>query len=88
MQKIAPTQTRAIRLPAVKNITGLGRTSVLNKCDPTHRHYDPTFPKPMKLGARAIAWPEAEVIAWVESVFAGRAQCQPQQPTAITAKVG
>jgi prophage regulatory protein len=25
------------------------------------------FPAPRQLGARAVAWPEAEITAWIES---------------------
>ena len=50
--------TRFLRLPAVVNATGLNRATIyemVNRGD---------FPKPCKIGARAIAWPEDEIEAW------------------------
>lgn len=52
------TQYRLLKLPEVESITGKGRTSI---------YRDPTFPKPIKIGPRASAWVESEVIAWIES---------------------
>jgi prophage regulatory protein len=54
---------RLLKLPEVERITGKGRTSIYN---------DPTFPRPIKIGPRASAWIEAEVIAWIESRIAER----------------
>jgi prophage regulatory protein len=33
---------------------------------------DGRFPKPMKLGERAVGWSEAEIAAWLESRIAAR----------------
>lgn len=33
---------------------------------------DPTFPKPVKIGARRIAFVESEVDAWIDSRIAAR----------------
>jgi len=57
------TQYRLLKLPEVENITGKGRTSIYS---------DPTFPRPVKIGPRASAWVESEVIAWIESCIASR----------------
>ena len=35
--------------------------------DPRSPYYDPDFPKPIRLGKRAVGWRESEVIAWLES---------------------
>ena len=56
-------QYRLLKLPEVENITGKGRTSIYS---------DPTFPKPIKIGARASAWVESEVITWIEFRIAKR----------------
>jgi prophage regulatory protein len=58
MTEQPPTQYRLIKLPEVKRITGKGRTSIYS---------DPSFPRPLKIGPRASAWVESEVIAWIES---------------------
>ena len=52
-----------LRLPAVKAVTGRGRSSI---------YADPTFPKPIKLGPRAVGWLKSEIDAWLESRIAAR----------------
>jgi prophage regulatory protein len=63
--KMAQDQTtrrdRLLRLPEVQKLTGLGRTFI----------YQATANKTVKLG-RASAWPESEVLAWVEARKAER----------------
>ncbi|WP_256737840.1 helix-turn-helix transcriptional regulator [Paraburkholderia fungorum] len=43
----------------------------LNPKSPRH---DPTFPKPVKLGASAVGWIDHEVTAWLESRIAASRQ--------------
>lgn len=56
--------TRILRLPSVKERSGLSRSTI----------YDPhsNFPKPVKLGPRAVGWIEAEVDEWIQSRIAAR----------------
>lgn len=52
---------RFLRLPAVKDITGLGKTSIYALIK------DGRFPQPTKiLGTRASGWRETEVLAYVD----------------------
>jgi prophage regulatory protein len=67
MQNAQPHSQRAIRLPELKNQTGLSRSTIYDKLNPKSPRYDSTFPLPKKLGSRAIGWIEAEVQAWIES---------------------
>jgi len=46
------------RLPDVMNITGLSRSSIYLRISSNE------FPKPVKLGRRAVGWPEDSIIAW------------------------
>lgn len=48
-----------IRLPRVQARTGLSRSTIYLKVS---QH---TFPKPIKLSARAVGWLEADVDAWL-----------------------
>ena len=48
-----------LRLPAVKIRTGLSRSTIYL------RVAEGTFPKPISLGARAVAWIDAEVDEWI-----------------------
>jgi prophage regulatory protein len=50
---------RLIRLPEVKDITGLARATIYRKIQ------HGKFPRPVKLG-RASAWPASEVHKWIE----------------------
>ena len=52
---------KLLRLPEVKNRTGLSRSTIYN------RIADGTFPKSVSLGQRAVGWIEAEVDEWIKS---------------------
>ena len=54
------------RLPKVLQATALSRSTVYAMMA------DGRFPKPMKLGERAVGWPEVEITAWLESRKAAR----------------
>jgi prophage regulatory protein len=58
--------TKILRLPSVKAITGLSRSSIYKKVS------DGTFPVPVRLGvgARAVGWYECQVNEWLESLSA------------------
>ena len=46
------------RLPDVIYMTGLSRSSIYLRVSTDE------FPKPVKIGRRAIGWPEESIIAW------------------------
>jgi prophage regulatory protein len=50
--------SRFLRLPDVKLKTGQKTNAIYS---------DPTFPAPVPIGVRSVAWVEAEVDAWMES---------------------
>ena len=50
---------RLLRLPEVLRLTGLSRSTVYRKIKAGE------FPRPVKLGKRAVGWREFEVIAWI-----------------------
>lgn len=56
---------RLLRLKIVIDCTGLGRSSIYRKID------DGTFPAPIRIGARAVAWVENDVQKWIEERIAG-----------------
>ena len=45
-------------LPEVMDMTGLSRSSIYLRVSTDE------FPKPVKIGRRAIGWPEESIIAW------------------------
>jgi prophage regulatory protein len=57
-----------LRLPSVQAHTGLSKSEIYRRIK------DETFPKPLKLGARAVAWPSMVIDAWVKSLIQEAAQ--------------
>lgn len=49
---------RLLPLERVKEVTGCSRSGI---------YRDPTFPKPVKLSPRRVAWVEGEVQNWIRS---------------------
>lgn len=49
------------RRPEVERITGLSRSTLYAMMA------DGSFPKPVKLGKRAVGWREVDIAAWLES---------------------
>ena len=60
-----PTK-KFIRLPEVINRTGYRRTSIYEKIS------EGTFPAPIKLGPRAVAWVSEEIDKWMDARVADR----------------
>lgn len=58
--------TRFLRLPSILEITGLNRATIYEMIDRGD------FPRPCKIGARAIAWPESDIEDWVNERIAER----------------
>ena len=52
---------RMLRLPEVRDITGVSRSSIYKWMD------EGKFPLPRKLSERAIAWDSREIAEWVNS---------------------
>lgn len=61
IEKVVPL----LRLPTVLQATGLGRTTLYERIK------DGTFTPPIKLGARASAWPANEVQACNNAIIRG-----------------
>ena len=57
----APTPGRLLRLDAVEHLTGLRKSSVYTYM--ASREHG--FPTPVRIGARAVAWKESEVLEWI-----------------------
>lgn len=56
------------RLPTVESETGLSKSEIYRRIKLN------TFPKPLKLGVRAVAWPAVEIQSWVKSLIQGAAK--------------
>lgn len=60
-------QKSLTRLPGVIQHTGLSRASIYARLNPKAKEYDPSFPRPIALGARAVAWDSEAVDAWIKA---------------------
>ena len=54
------------RLPAVKQFSGLGKTSIYNGVAAG------TFPAPLKIGPRAVGWRTSDLTKWLNSRMGAR----------------
>ncbi|WP_050602984.1 AlpA family transcriptional regulator [Ruegeria sp. 6PALISEP08] len=61
---------RILRRPAVEDRTGKSRSGIYEAINPKSRWYDPTFPKPVKIGLRSVGWFESEVNEWIKGRIA------------------
>lgn len=52
---------KILRRPQVEEITGLSRSTIYAMMAKGQ------FPSPLRLGARAVGWPEAIIIEWLSS---------------------
>ncbi len=55
-------ESRLLRLPAVLKITGLKKSTVYASAKAG------TFPKPVRLGSRAVAWRADELKRWIDEL--------------------
>ena len=50
------------RRKVVENVTGLSRSSIYAKIA------EGSFPRPVQIGARAVAWRASDIRAWMDSL--------------------
>ena len=55
---------RILRLPAVKEMTGLSRSTIYLRIS------EGAFPRPISLGGRAVGWIEEEILNWINKKIA------------------
>lgn len=70
----APYQ-KILRIPDVQKKTGLSRSTIYSKLNPSSKYFDPTFPKPIRLGngpASSVGLIESEIDIWIEGRAAAR----------------
>ena len=53
-------EERLLRRPEVEEVTGLSRASIYAKMAKGD------FPRPMRLGPRAVAWRQSDVQKWID----------------------
>ena len=57
-----PKPGRLLRLDAVENLTGLRKSSIYTYM----ARKEHGFPTPVRIGARAVAWRESDVLGWID----------------------
>lgn len=65
--------TVILRRDKVERRTGLSRSAIYAKLkeNPNRPNdYDPTFPKPIRLGSQAVGWVESEIEEWLTAQIA------------------
>ena len=62
MHQPAPEAPAILAVPVVLSRLGVSRNTLL-----AIRQKDPTFPKPLKLGVRALRWRAADIDRWIEA---------------------
>lgn len=53
---------KLIRLPEVKSLTGMARSTIYE------RMKEGSFPRPLKLSIRHVAWRERDILDWIEAL--------------------
>lgn len=59
------TPTKFLRLPAVIELVGMKRTAIYDRIKAG------TFPAPVQIGARSVAWKDSEIADWQHSLTQG-----------------
>jgi prophage regulatory protein len=65
MMKETNMQDRILRVPEVQSFTGVSRSALYSML----RRGE--FPRPVKIGDRAIGWRQTDLEAWIESLPRG-----------------
>lgn len=58
---------RVIRLKELTRLIGLSRSTIYDRMNPKSKRFDPSFPRPIKLGLASVGWNLSEVLAWIAS---------------------
>lgn len=59
------TELRVLRIQQVAEKLSIGKSTIYDWLNPKSPRYDVAFPKPFKLGGKAIGWLSSEVDAWL-----------------------
>jgi len=69
-QGVSPVPERSARVIRLKELTrliGLSRSTIYDRMNPKSKRFDPSFPRPIKLGLASVGWNLSEVMAWIAS---------------------
>jgi prophage regulatory protein len=60
---------KTLTLLNIKQVTqrvSLSKSSIYRRLDPKEKLYDPSFPRPIKLGENSTRWVETEINIWIK----------------------
>ena len=55
------TPDRLLRRSSVEEVTGLSKASIYRLM------HEGSFPPPVRIGTRAVAWPQSAIVEWIEA---------------------
>jgi len=55
-----------LKIMEVMEILRMGRATIYDRLDKKSPRYDPTFPRPLKLGRNSIGWADVSIYEWLE----------------------
>ncbi|MCJ2366582.1 helix-turn-helix transcriptional regulator [Aeromonas dhakensis] len=58
---------KIIRIKELSQLIGLSRSTIYDRLNPKSKRFDPSFPRPIKLGLASVGWNLCEVMAWIAS---------------------
>lgn len=73
------------RQPETSRVTGLPRSTLYSMLNEKSPNFDPTFPRPIRLGKRSVGWLLVELQQWLETRSRTGAEIAPK-PTSGGAK--
>ena len=54
-----------LRRPQVEELLGLKRSTIYDKLNRKSPRYDPTFPRPIRLGGNSVGWDSVALDRWI-----------------------
>ena len=69
---------RVLRIRQVTDMLGLSRATVYGKLRVGGRYFDPSFPRPKRLSAKAVGWLSEDLELWVASLEDSQGHCSKQ----------
>ncbi len=66
------TPKKLLRKPKALEKLGIANATAYDWLNPKSPRYDPTFPRPIKIGAAAVAWLESEIDDWIAAKMKSR----------------
>lgn len=61
-------ELKVIRLPQLKALLGISRSTIYSRISAKSKYYDPLFPKSVSLGPKAVGWILKDVYFYIENL--------------------